>query len=153
MFKHVLQYLRAVRDQQPFACAGSLTWDQLAAIAAEAHFYGLPDLEIATTEQIRKQEYEYKYLTTSSQGVYVYDPQVKVEQYAGQAIQSVVHWQPVGQSVRVQVPYTTPVGTKDLGEDPGSLLHLHHKGWEYVHSQADPSYGTDAILFVLRRRL
>lgn len=41
VFKHVLQYLRAVRDQQPFACAESFTRDQLAAIAAEAHFTDL----------------------------------------------------------------------------------------------------------------
>ena len=52
IFKHVLQYLRAVRDHQPFAVAQCLTQDTLAAIALEASFYGLPDLEEATEDSM-----------------------------------------------------------------------------------------------------
>lgn len=158
VFKHVLQYLRAVRDQQPFACAESLSRDQLAAIAAEAHFYGLADLERATLERNTQAEYEYKYFLTvdsgegSSSRTFVYNPKVQI--YPGcPNSKAVISWQIVGESARAMIPGTPP-GATDLGADPGNLLHLHSEGWEPVQSlmTARANYESSFVV-VLRRRL
>ena len=157
VFKHVLQYLRAVRDQQPFACAESLTRDQLAAIAAEAHFYGLADLERATLERNTKAEYEYKYFSTvddgegSSSRTFVYNPKVQILPHYND--KAVISWQIVGESSRAIIPGTPP-GATDLGADPGNLLHLHSEGWEHVQSHMlSRGNCSRSFMVVLRRRL
>lgn len=158
VFKYILQYLRAVRDQQPFACAESLTRDQLAAIAAEAHFYGLADLYRATLERNTKAEYEYKYFSIIDNGegnnsvTWVYSPKVQIcpPPYASK---EVISWQKVGESAKEMIPGTPPA--TDLDADPSNLLHLHTEGWEHVHSHVTPrgTGGQSRFIVVLRRRL
>lgn len=154
MFKHILQYLRAVRDQQPFACAESLTRDQLAAIAAEAHFYGLADLERATVERNNKGEYEYKYLAIDGNGLpSEYNPKMTVRWISPNYVKDMSAWEPVGLSSE-KMASGAPLGGRDLSADPGNLLHLHSEGWEHVHSfmTALPNFST-TFTVVLRRRL
>lgn len=156
LFKHVLQYLRAARDQQPFACGTSLSVDELAAIAAEARFYGLADLESAAADCHNKAGNEYKYLTIRNNISYVYEPKATVTLEKDNSctlkyVQVVNPWQAAGVSYYCKQPSAmTEVGTWDLGPDPGNLLHLHREGWEFVHSSGE-LYCNGMI--ILRRRL
>lgn len=112
--------------------AKSLTADALAAIAAEASFYGLPDLENAL-KCSGKGLYEYKYLCIQQCGysgsTSCYDPQVLRD---GDGEVYVRYWQDVGAGYQGSES-KPPSGP--LGPDPGNLLHLHKEGWQYLDSQ------------------
>lgn len=158
MFKHILQYLRAFRDQQPFVCGESLARHQLAAIAAEAHFYGLADLEEAIARRSSRGEYEYKYLAIGGHGVSEYKPTVQIDKSHDRCKRTVYAWQSVGQEYGSEDLQPAPDNNRrkgcektDLGADPGNLLHLHSEGWEHVHGHPYGSLG--GFVVVLRRRL
>lgn len=160
LFKHVLQYLRAARDQQRFVCGTSLSVDELAAIAAEARFYGLANLERAAADCHNNVRFEYKYLTIGAYCTYVYEPKAMVTlQQKNKYMQTVSPWQAAGARYIDEHPSAmTEVGSWDLGPDPGNLLHLHLEGWEFVHSTSNTqsqaySNVPGEYMVILRRRL
>ena len=57
VFKYILQYLRAKRNSKAFSLPASLSSDTAAAIAEEAVFLGLPELQTASTRPTGQYEY------------------------------------------------------------------------------------------------
>ena len=65
VFKYVLQYLRARRDSKAFSLPASLSSDTAAAVAEEAVFLGLPELQKASIRPTGGYEYDFTYYQLS----------------------------------------------------------------------------------------
>lgn len=110
MFKYILGYLRATRDQQNFDLSAGLPQECLAALTAEAQFYGLQELHHRLTQhQLCSQpKVEYKYVLVKS----------------GDTI------------ARCYAPCVIDEDEAWTFAQPVILSDLQAEGWEYVHSHA-----------------
>ena len=61
VFKYILQYLRAKRDSKPFNLPASVSPDTASAVADEAVFLGLPELQSASMRPTGEYEYDIRY--------------------------------------------------------------------------------------------
>lgn len=133
LFRHILQYLRTVKDGQDFVLPERLDSRTLAAIAAEAQFYGFTHLQatlqqycsrtdsqakLLQAQQRLGEQYEYKYIKVWDNSVAYYAPQTGVNGSGGR------FWR-----------HVTP-DSADIGAE-GGLQYLRNQGWElYSHAAA-----------------
>lgn len=139
LFKHILQYLRTVKDGQDFALPERLDSTALAAIAAEAQFYGFTDLQAKVLQTHRRvgEQYEYKYIKIGNKSVQYYAPYALPRD-------GWYTWK------HADSPNSAEIGAE------GGLQYLHHEGWElYSHAAAAESQNSTislVISLVFRRK-
>ena len=69
VFKYILQYLRARRDSKAFSLPASLDSERAAAVADEAAFLGLPELQTASIRGTVEYEYDFKEYYDHDRGI------------------------------------------------------------------------------------
>ena len=113
LFRHILQYLRTVKDGQDFVLPERLDSTTL---AAEAQFYGFTDLQ-ATLQQFcgstnsQAKVYEYKYIMVWQHSIAYYAPKRNQGRYGGWDT-----WK------HVNSPDSAEIGAE------GGLQYLHNQG-------------------------
>ena len=147
LFKHILQYLRTVKDGQDFVLPENMDSTTIAAIAAEAQFYGFTDLQAtiqqfcgSTNSQAKLlqaqhrlgEQYEYKYIKVWDSCIAYYAPQM------------------VSNGIERCCWRTLTPASADIGAE-GGLQYLCNQGWElYSHAAAG---GDEPYISLVFRRL
>ena len=135
LFNHILQYLRAVKDGQDFLLPENLDSTTIAAIAAEAQFYGFTDLQAMLQQFCGRTNspakvYEYKYIIVRQTSIAYYAP----ERYQGGSGEYDT-WK------HVNSPDSAEIGAE------GGLQCLHNQGWELYSHAAGGEFPSISLVF------
>ena len=117
-----------MRDQQPFLPSDCLSQEAIAAIAAEAQFFGLHDLTAMLMTKQHCTRYKYKYVRVHNESHEVYVPKLLKNTQQRQ------NWEQSWEQVE---------------RDEANLDSLQQAGWEYVCSHL----GDGLTLVVVLRRM